>query len=77
MNIFITSFFQVFLIAINTYLISKSIFIGVFLSTFMINLVWTYNVKKMSIGNIKERFIYSFGASIGAVSGLFFIKLIL
>jgi hypothetical protein len=77
MKIFITSFTQVFLIAINTYLISQTLILGVMISTFLINLVWTYNVRKMSIGNFKERLLYSFGASIGALFGLLFIKLII
>lgn len=76
MKIFIAGFFQVFLIAINTYLISKEIVIGVFISTFAINIVWSYNVKKMSIGKISDRLRYSVGASFGAVFGLSIAKLL-
>ena len=76
MKIFITGFTQVFLIAINTYLISKEFLFGVFMSTFAINIVWSYNVKKMSIGTTKERILYSLGASFGAVCGLSIAKLL-
>ena len=77
MKIFFTGFTQVFLIAINTYLISKAFISGVFVSTFLINMVWSYNVKKMSIGTIKDRITYSIGASFGAICGLILAKQIL
>ena len=76
MKIFLTGFIQVFLIAINTYLISKGLLMGVFISTFAINMVWSYNVKKMSIGTFVDRIKYSFGASIGAICGLSIAKLL-
>lgn len=74
MKLFLTAFIQVFLIAINTVLISKSIYVGIFVSTFMINMVWSYNVKRVSIGDFNDRVIYSLGASLGSITGVFIIN---
>ena len=70
MNLFITGFVQVFFVAINTYLISKGKYIGVFACSFAISFVWTLNVKKVAFGTLRDRFIYASGAAVGAVVGL-------
>lgn len=69
-QLFTTGFVQVYFVAINTYFIAKGIFIGVLIASFAISLVWSFNVKKIAFGTLKERITYSLGASIGAVSGL-------
>ena len=71
MNLFYTGFLQVFFVALNTYLITQRNFIGVLIVSFIISLIWSFNVKKVAFGPIKDRVIYSLGASIGGVSGLF------
>lgn len=70
MKIFITGFIQVFFVAINTFLISKELYLGVFMCSFTISLVWSFNVKKIAFGTMKERILYSTGAGFGAVAGL-------
>lgn len=70
MKLFTTGFVQVFFVAINTYLISKGIYLGVFLCGFMISLVWSWNIKKISISTFTERIHYSLGAATGSVTGL-------
>lgn len=70
MKLFITGFTQVFLVAMNTYLISKAMIIPVFVVGFLISFVWTFNVQKIAISNNAQRVVYSMGAAAGAVSGL-------
>lgn len=70
MKLFITGFIQVFFVAINTYLISKGIYAGVFVCGFLISLVWSWNIKKISLSTFIERIYYSLGAATGSVTGL-------
>jgi hypothetical protein len=70
MKLFLTGFLQVFLVAINTFFIANKMPIGCAFMGFMISFVWSWNVKKVVFGTMKEHLIYSFGASIGSVSGL-------
>jgi hypothetical protein len=74
MKIFFQSFFQIGLVAINTMLISKGIFIGVFVVSFLISLLWAFNVSKVAISTMKQKIIYAFGAGCGAVIGLLLIS---
>lgn len=62
---------QVFFVAINTVFLSKSIYLGVGLAAFMISMVWSYNVKKVVFGTIKDRIAYATGASAGSLLGLY------
>lgn len=76
MKIFLQSFFQIGLVAINTMLISKGIILGVFIVSFLISLLWAFNVSKVAVSTIKEKLIYASGAGCGAVFGLSIITLI-
>lgn len=77
MKIFLQSFFQIGLVAVNTMLISKGLLVGVFVVSFLISLLWAFNVSKVAISTIKQKIIYAFGAGCGAIVGLVFITLIL
>lgn len=70
MPLFLTGFIQVFFVAVNTYLISIRHFTGVAACSFIISFIWSYNVKKVAFGTMKERIIYSIGATIGGISAL-------
>lgn len=70
MKLFITGFTQVFFVAINTFFISKAIYGGVFICGFLISFVWSWNVKKVAFGDIKDRLWYSLGAGFGSLAGL-------
>jgi hypothetical protein len=70
MKIFLQSFFQIGLVAVNTMLIAKGIYIGVFIASFLISLLWAFNVSKVAISTIKQKLIYALGAGTGAVAGL-------
>lgn len=75
MNLFLKSFTQVFLVAVNTVLISKGIIYFVFIVSFGISLVWTFNVSKVAVSTLKEKLIYSIGGAFGAVSGMVIVEL--
>jgi hypothetical protein len=70
MRIFVTGFIQVYFVAINTYFLAHSFYLGVFMAAFLISMIWSYNVKRVAFGSTRVRIIYSFGAALGAVAGL-------
>ena len=70
MRLFLTGFLQVFLVVINTWLITQKSFLGVFFVGFGISYIWSGNVKKVAFGGQKDRIIYSLGAACGSLSGL-------
>jgi len=45
-------------------------FTMVFVISFFISLLWTFNVAKISVSNLKLKLIYAAGAGRGAVTGL-------
>lgn len=69
--LFFTGFIQVFFVSINTYFISKEIYIGVCIAAFMISYIWSHNIKKIVIGSNVDRVIYSSGATSGCLMGLY------
>lgn len=75
-ELFITGFIQIFLVTANTYLIAHSIFWGMFIVGFVIAFLWSYNVKRIAFGTIKERLIYAIGAAFGGVAGLWIVELL-
>lgn len=77
MKLFLTGFLQVFFVACNTYFISKSFYIGVFICGLIISLIWSWNVKKIVFGTFNDRIFYAFGAAFGSLLGLIISKLIL
>ena len=66
----LTGFVQVFFVAINTYFLSKEFYIGVFIVGFLISLIWSWNVKKIAFGSLKDRLFYALGAGLGSLIGL-------
>lgn len=76
-KIFLTSFLQISLVAINTYLIQYLYWVGIFIVSFLISLLWAFNVSKISVSSLNEKLMYGFGAGCGAITGLFILKLFL
>ena len=74
MRTFLTSFTQIGLVAVNTYFISQLNFIGIFIASVLISLLWCYNVTKISVSKLQDKYIYSLGAGCGAVVGIFLVK---
>jgi len=76
MKIFLQSFLQIGLVAINTLLISKQLFLGVFICSFLISLLWAFNVSKIALSDLRNKIIYALGAGCGAITGILIIKLL-
>jgi uncharacterized protein YebE (UPF0316 family) len=76
MKTFLASFFQIALVAINTFFITKGNYVAVFIVSFEISLLWAFNVSKVAISTINQKITYAFGAGCGAITGLFIVKLI-
>jgi hypothetical protein len=74
-KIFFTSFLQIGLVAINTYLITQLIWIGIFIVSFLISYLWAINVSKISVSTKQAKIVYALGAGCGAVSGLLILTL--
>jgi hypothetical protein len=68
--LFLTGFTQVYFVAINTYFLAREIYFGVFISAFIISMIWSFNIKRIAFGSINDRLVYSFGATLGSISGL-------
>jgi hypothetical protein len=69
--LFSTGFVQVFFVAVNTYFLAKENYLGVLAASFMISLIWSFNVKKVAFGSLVDRLSYAIGAAAGSVFGLF------
>lgn len=70
-SLFLTGFIQVFFVAINTYFLAHVLYLGVIVASFMISMVWSYNVRRVVFGTLQDRIVYSLGATFGSVTGLF------
>lgn len=74
MRIFFQSFMQIGLVAINTLLISRQLYLGVFICSFLISLLWAFNVSKIALSDLMQKITYALGAGMGAITGLYLIK---
>ena len=77
MKTFLTSFMQVGCVAINTYFITQLNWIGIFVASFTISLLWAFNVSKISVSTTNQKLTYALGAGCGAIVGLVLVKIIL
>lgn len=71
-KLYLSGFLQVFLVSANTVFLSHMFYIGVFIFGFLISWIWSWNVKKISVSNNRERFFYSIGAASGGLIGVLF-----
>jgi hypothetical protein len=76
-KLFLSSFIQIGLVAINTILLARGYVLGIFMASSTISLIWTFNVQKISVSKLKEKRCYSLGAGCGAVAGFYIINQIL
>lgn len=70
--LFLTGFFQIFLVTIQMWSIANRKYISAVSVAFIISFLWTFNVKKIAFGNMRKRLVYSLGAMVGAAVGLVF-----
>jgi hypothetical protein len=75
-KLFLTSFFQVMLVAINVICISKGLILFMLITSFFLSLMWSFNVSKVAICTILDRIIYSTGAMCGTLIGYLISKLL-
>jgi len=76
MKLFTTAFLQVFLVSANTLFIARLFWPGIIFASFGISFFWSGNVKRIAIGNLTDRIIYSSGAMAGGVVGVLTANLI-
>ncbi len=69
-KLFLTGFFQVLFVAMNTYFITRLYWYGIFFCGFVISLIWSHNVKKIAFGTNIDRFYYAAGAGLGSLAGV-------
>ena len=58
------------LVAVNTVLITRQHWAGVFVVSFFISLFWSFNVKRVAFGDLVDRIVYALGAALGGIVGL-------
>jgi hypothetical protein len=75
-SIFFSSLLQIFFVSVNTILISREMIIQAGVCGFLLSLVWTFNIRRITIASWEERISYCLGAGIGTSSGILFIKVI-
>jgi len=76
-NYRIITSYKNFFVVINTYFIGKDFWVGVLICGFLISFIWSFNVKKVAFGTIKDRIIYSLGACVGSGTGLLLSKIVI
>ena len=74
MKLFFQSFFQVGLVAVSTILITKGYIVGIFTVSFLISLLWAFNVSRVAISTLNQKLTYAFGAGCGSVVGVLILK---
>jgi hypothetical protein len=75
MKIFLQSFFQVGLVAVSTIFITKGYFLGIFITSFLISLLWAFNVSRVAISTLNQKLTYSLGAGLGSITAILILKL--
>lgn len=76
LKLFTTAFLQVFLVSANTWFISRMFWVGIAAAGFGISYLWTVNVRSVNIATKTDRLIYSTGAMLGGLCGVYFSSLI-
>ena len=51
--------------------------LGIFIVSFLISLLWAFNVSKIAISTTNQKLTYAVGAGCGAICGLIILQLIL
>lgn len=69
LGIFVICYWQVILVAINTYQIANHKFVGVVFFGFLISFFWSINVNAVVFSSIRQRIIYALGGACGCLTG--------
>jgi hypothetical protein len=74
MKILLYSYLQLLLLSMNTYNIATGKIIHSIIFSFLIGIVWCYNVTGVAKGSFKDKMYYSIGCSLGCGTGVIFSK---
>ena len=66
------SFSQVFLVSANVAFIGELTWVGIVVTSFGINWLWTHNVRRAVFGSEFDRVVYALAATVGCVCGVHF-----
>jgi len=77
LRLFLTAFIHVFLVSGNTFFIANLLWPGIVIAGFGISWFWTSNVRSVAFGGTTQRLIYSTGAMLGGICGVYFAKIII
>jgi hypothetical protein len=75
-KLFLAGMIQISMVAANTFFISKELYPWIIICSFMISFTWTWNIKKIVIGKMKDRIVYSLGATSGGIVGVLISKIV-
>jgi len=64
-----TALVQVLFVTLSTYLIAHDKIVPALFSGFMINIIWTFNVRRIAFSDWTDRALYATGASVGTGVG--------
>ena len=73
-KLFLMAFAQVFIVSAQTYMIAKMLWVGIVIGSFMLNYLWCCNVCSVHASSQRERLVYSSGACIGALLGVWIVS---
>lgn len=63
------AFMQLALVACNILFISRGQIVFMLITSFIISMLWSFNIKTVAFGNMWDRIAYSFGAGLGTYVG--------
>ena len=76
-KLFFISHIFILLTSANVYLVSKTSYVGIFISSLFVSFVYTFIIQKLSISNLNEKLIYTLGAATGCVLGVYLMTIII
>jgi uncharacterized membrane protein YfcA len=76
LKIFIMSFLQIGLVAINTKFIQESSMLFIFTTSFLISIIWTLNVNQVVTSTWKNKIVYALGGATGSITGILIIEML-
>lgn len=68
--LFLTGFIQISLVSMNIRQIADHEYLGAFICSALIGIVWSINVKRVAFGGWLDRITYGIGCGTGCVIGL-------
>jgi hypothetical protein len=73
-GLFFKGFLQTSLVGVSTWLIANGYIWPLIFVSFMISLVWAFNVKSISFGGVIDKYVYALGAATGTIIGVLLIE---